>query len=202
MPDLSDNRTPAAGGFQPYPPLPPASQPIPPPPGKQGSGALKIILIVVGIVVVLGIIGIGIVGYGVYRVAKTVHTDNNGHFTMNTPLGAVHTVSSATFTESELGIPIYPGAEPSKDGVRMNVEGKTVITAIFLTPDSVDQVAAFYKDKAGSGSRSIAVLHGLNIHKSEGADTSLDIKIGESPGAGSGHTRIVIQHVYKSAASN
>ncbi|MGH9590986.1 MAG: hypothetical protein ACRD25_11365 [Terracidiphilus sp.] len=202
MPDSSDGQSPAPGAFQPYTPPPLAPQPIAPPPGKQGSSALKIILIILGIIVVLGVIGVGVVSYGVYRVAKAVHTDTHGHFTMNTPLGAVHTVSSATFTEDDLGIAAYPGAEPSKNGVRLNVSGKTVITGIFLTADSMDKVVAFYKDKAGPSARLITTPQGVDLDRPEGTDTSVDIKIRQSAGIEGGRTRIIIQHVFKNGASN
>lgn len=201
MPDLSDNQNSVAGSFQPYTPPPGAPLPISPSPRKPGSSALKIILIVVGVFFALGVIGAGIVGYGVYRFSKSVHKDANGQITMNTPFGAVHTVPSATLTESDLGIAIYPGAEPDKNGVRMDMGGKTMITGNFLTSDSQDKVIAFYKDKAGPSAGLITTADGMEISQPNGAESSVGIRIRQSAGAEGGKTRIIIQHVFQNAAS-
>lgn len=201
MPDLSDNQSTATGPFQPYTPPPLAPQPISPSPRKPGSSALKIILIVVGVFFALGVIGAGIVGYGVYRFSKSVHKDANGQISMKTPFGAVHTVSSATLTESDLGIAIYPGAEPSKNGVRMDMGAKTMVTGIFLTPDSQDKVIAFYKDKAGPSATLITMPDGTELNQPHGGESSVAIRIRQSAGEDGGKTRIIIQHMFQNAAS-
>jgi hypothetical protein len=53
-----------------------------------------------------------------------------------------------------LGVPIYPGATPDKDGsgtVSVSNPGQSgwFGAATFTTGDSVDEVAAFYRDKLG-----------------------------------------------------
>lgn len=201
MPDSSDNQSPVTGPFQPYAPPPLAPQPISPSPRKPGSSALKIILIVVGVFFALGVIGVCVVGYGVYRFSKSVHKDANGQITMNTPFGAVHTVPSATLTESDLGIAIYPGAEPSKNGVRMDMGAKTMVTGIFLTPDSQDKVIAFYKDKAGPSATLITMPDSTELNQPHGGESSVAIRIRQSAGEDGGKTRIIIQHVFQNAAS-
>src|SRR5215831_7589043 len=66
--------TPAAPGTQP----------------KQGSSAVKIILIIVAVVVGLGIIGISAVTYIGYRIAKSAHvTQKNGRVKVESAFGNI-----------------------------------------------------------------------------------------------------------------
>jgi len=59
----------------------------------------------------------------------------------------------AVVTESDLGVPFYPGSTPLPDGnLTGNAGGYSVHTAIRTTPDSSQKVIDFYKDaftKAG-----------------------------------------------------
>lgn len=192
MPDPNSSQVPPPGSFQ---PVPGSFQPVPTqygaPPPKSGPSALKVILIVLAILVGLGMIGAGIVAYGVYRVAKTVHRDADGNISVNTPKGTFTANTSDTFTASDLGIAIYPGATQGKGGLRMNIAGKSMVSANFLTPDSPDKVIAFYKDKAGPTAQTMTTGNGGIITLQSGSN-SITVTIMQSASENNGQTQITI----------
>ncbi|MGD0890164.1 MAG: zinc ribbon domain-containing protein [Terracidiphilus sp.] len=135
-----------------YTPVPASAQPVAPPVGGGGGGsAVKIILIVVAIVVGLGILGAGAFGFMVWRVARTVRVNGpNGEVSIKTDGGTLTANSNEKFSASDLGTDIYPGAESVKGGMRITLPTGSSVTAIYVTPDSKDQVVSFYKSKFGS----------------------------------------------------
>ncbi|MGB8029023.1 MAG: hypothetical protein WCF30_05085 [Terracidiphilus sp.] len=185
MSDPTNSQVPQPGSFQPVPP------PVGAPPPKSGSSALKIILIIVGIFVGLGIIGAGIIGYGVYRVAHSIHKDANGEITINTPKGAISANPNQTFTASDLGIAIYPGATQGKGGLRMTIGSKSMVTANFLTPDSPDKVMAFYKGLAGPNAQIMSTGTGGIITMQSGSN-SVTVTLTQSASENNGETQITI----------
>lgn len=199
MADPNSSQVPPPGSFQPVPgsfqPVPTQQGAPPPPygapPPKSGPSALKVILIVLAILVGLGMIGAGIVAYGVYRVAKSVHKDADGNITVNTPKGTFTANTSDTFTASDLGIAIYPGAMQGKGGLRMNIAGKSMVSANFLTPDSSDKVIAFYKDKAGPNAQTMTTGNG-GIITLESGSNSVTVTIMQSASENHGQTLITI----------
>jgi hypothetical protein len=118
------------------------------PPAKTG-GALKVVLIVLGVLLLLFVLGIaGIVGFGIY-VAKQakVHQNPDGTAKIETPFGNVET-DDPVRTAEKMGIDVYPGAEPVKNGSGSISFGDfSAGSAMFETTDSVDQVATFYKEQ-------------------------------------------------------
>jgi hypothetical protein len=195
MPDPTSSQVPPPGYQQ--VPAPGSYQPVPPPVGapqpKSGSSALKIILIILAVFVGIGIIGAGIVGYGIYRVAHSIHKDADGNISVNTPKGTITANSSDTFTESDLGIAIYPGATQGKGGLRMTIAGKTMVSANFLTPDSPDKVIAFYKDKAGPNAQTMTTGAGGMITMQNGSN-SVTVTVAQSASEHNGETQITIMN--------
>ncbi len=62
-----------------------------------------------------------------------------------------HRLANDTLSASDLGAEIYPGAQPSKKVERTNLEDKSVVSAYFVTSDSMEKVIDFYKkSKFGS----------------------------------------------------
>ncbi len=183
MPDQPENQAPQIGSQQPYSPPPP--QYVGAPPAKSGSSALKIVLIIVAIFVGLGLIGAGAVGYGVWRFSRSMHT-----------------TSSDKFTESDLGIAIYPGAAPSKGGISMRMGRRKMVSAIYFTPDPLDQVIAFYKDKAGPDAHITTLPNVARILVPTIGGSSVTVEIAQTSGASGNKTRINIVHVSKTATSN
>lgn len=185
MSDSTNSQVPQPGSFQPVP------TPVGAPPPKQGSSAVKIILIVVGVIFFLGLVVAGIVGYGIYRVAHSIHKDANGEITINTPKGSISANPDQTFTASDLGIAIYPGATQSKGGLRMSIAGKSMVTANFLTPDSADKVMAFYKGLAGPNAQIMSTGSG-GIITMQSSSSSVTVTVNQSASENNGETQITI----------
>jgi hypothetical protein len=188
MADSTGSQVPQPGSFQ------PVAQPVGAPPPKSGSNAVKIILIIVGIFVGLGIIVSSIVAYGVYRVAHSIHKDANGNISVTTPKGTITANSSDTLTAADLGIAIYPGATEGKAGLRMNIAGKSMVTANFLTPDSPDKVMAFYEAQAGPNAQTNTTSAGGTISIQNGAN-SITVTVTQSAIANNGKTQFTIVNI-------
>jgi hypothetical protein len=182
---------PPSSGFTPVPPPPPAagyahaSGAYSGPTAarqKSGSGALKIVLIAV--LVGLGIVGSWAVGFLVWRVLQPVGLPRS---TMTTSL--------TTFvTAEELGTEIYPGAQSTTGGGRMSVAEVSVVTGVYLTSDSRDQVVSFYKSKLGSGASVYEFAQTATLSLRKGSRESIEIAIEAKPEENSGKTKISIVH--------
>jgi hypothetical protein len=186
MPDIPDNQPPQVTPPQPTAPPVPPYQPVAAPPPRQGSSALKIVLIIVAIFVGIGIIGAGIVGYGFYKFAKAAKISAN---------------SSQPVTESDLGVALYPGAEQGKGTLRMTIAGKSMVTANYLTSDSKDQVMAFYQNSLGPAAQSNTSANGGTFMLSKSSGESVTVTVVQNPGLHEGKTQIVIVHA-ANASSN
>jgi hypothetical protein len=173
---------------------------VPPPPAAAqpksgGSSALKIILIIVAVLVVLVMMVVGVIGYGVWRVAHAVHVNRTtGETTINTPGGTFSAGSSEKFTADELGTDIYPGAQPSKGGLRMTLPTGPVVAANFLTSDSKDQVVSFYKEKFGSQAMTMDTDDGAILTVNKSKQDSVMLTITQKPSQFDGKTQIHIMH--------
>ena len=166
-----------------------------PQPAKSGSSALKIILIVVAVFVLLGILGAGVIGYGIWHVAHSVVAKKNGDtYTLNTPGGSITTNSSTTFTASDLGVDIYPGAQATKDGMRMSTPNGSVITGIFLTADSKEKVVDFYKSKLGSSASVLDTDTDAILSNKLSDKESIMVSISAKPSENDGKTKFAIVH--------
>ena len=205
MPDTPDSQVPQAGlspsstppsqpattpppaSFQPVATTPPAPyQPITAPPPKQGPSALKIVLIIVAIFVGLGLIGAGFVAYGVYKVAHAMRMADQ----------------SQPVTESELGVAIYPGATQGKGTFRMKIAGKSMVTASFLTPDSKDQVLAFYQSNIGPTASTTTNANGGGFMITKGSGETINVTVTQNPALHNDETQIIIVHAGGASSSN
>jgi hypothetical protein len=181
----------AAGGGYVQPPVAPV---------KTGGGsALKIILIVFAILVGLGILGAGAVGLMVWRVAHSFHVNGrDGQVTLNTPSGSVTASNASNFTPDELGTDIYPGAQPIQGGMRMNLPTGSMVSGVFVTPDSKEQVLAFYKSKLGSDASVFDAANSSMISVRKGSHESIMVSISAGRGENDGKTKISIVHTKNS----
>ncbi|HEX9201066.1 MAG TPA: zinc ribbon domain-containing protein [Acidobacteriaceae bacterium] len=184
----------SAGG-----PPPVAGYPAPGPyPAKSSGGALKIILIVVAVVVGLGLVGAGVAGYAVWRVAHSVHVENNGGgVTLTAPGGATISTGDSTATEAEMGVPVYPGAEREKGGMSVSSASASMVMAHFTTSDSVSQVTDFYKGKMGDNPVVVSNGNGTVLSSGEKGEDSLTVTVGTGNGDDAGKTSILIVHSKK-----
>jgi hypothetical protein len=115
----------------------------------QGSGALKVILIVVGVVVLLGILSVGSFAFFAWRIAQHAHVRRDGNnVKVETPFGNVETTQDPRDAARNLGVEIYPGAEVLKDGSASATFGGVHTASVSSeSTDSVDKIASFYKAK-------------------------------------------------------
>jgi len=174
-----------AGGY-----VQPAVAPV-----KSGGSALKIILIIVVVLVGLGILGVGAVGFTVWRVAHAFHVNSrNGQVTLNTPSGSVTASNASNFTSEELGTDIYPGAQPTTGGMRMNLPTGSVVSGVFLTSDSKEQVVAFYKNKLGSEASVFDAGHSAMISVRRPSHDNIMISVSSRESENDGKTKISIVH--------
>ena len=182
-------------------PDPPSDQPSPAPSRQAGSYPLyqgasyaapasksddKIVtavLITIGILVGFGVLALGAVGAGVWYLAKSIHT---------TP--------SASFTESELGVAIYPGAEPSLRGSRAEIAGKSILNATYYTSDPMEQVLAFYLLKAGPHARRTTTTRGSVFRISRSAGDFTTVQVSRIPNQPGGKTYIAIMRMANARA--
>jgi hypothetical protein len=138
----SNFSTPATASSVPATSVPPANT-------GQGSGALKVILIVVGVLVLLGILSVGSVAFFAWRVAGRTHVHQDGNnVKVDTPFGSVETTQDPAAAARNLGVDLYPGAEVLRDGSASATFGGVHTASLHSeSTDSVDKVASFYKAK-------------------------------------------------------
>jgi hypothetical protein len=191
-------------------------------PAKSGS-CLKIFLIVLVIVVFLGILALAGVGYVAWRVKKAIHVENgpngqmsmqtpegkvnlnvngpNGQMTLQTPEGKVDLNTTETYSASDLGTDIYPGAQSVKGGMRMESPTGSMVTGVFVTSDSKDQVVAFYKSKFGSGASTFDTADGAILTLPVGDKESVMVTVSAKQSENDGKTKLVIVHTKNNKAS-
>lgn len=132
----------------PIPPNP-AYRHVPPPPASSSNTVLKIVLIVVGAFVLIGVIAACVIGFGVYKVSRSVHTDNGGNVSISTPGGTITTGKSADVSAADLGVALYPGAISGEGSMNMKTPSGSMVTAAFTSTDASEKIVAFYKEKLG-----------------------------------------------------
>jgi hypothetical protein len=117
-----------------------------------------IVILLVALIIVVGGVGVW-VGMRVLSNAVSVYVDKGGggkkEVSIKTPLGSLEVNQGVN--EASLGLPIYPGATPLKEGDSATVnidianEAKVrVLAGKFETRDSLEKVVAFYHDRLGS----------------------------------------------------
>ena len=171
-------------------------------PAKSGGSAVKIILIIVAVIVGLGLIGVGVAGYTVYRVSRAIHGNGTTNtMTITTPEGKVNLNTNETYSASDLGTDIYPGAQSIHGGMRMELPTGSMVTGVFVTSDSKDQVVAFYKTRFGSGASTFDTSDGAILTLPKGQQESVMVTITAKPSQNDGKTKVVIVHTKNNKAS-
>ena len=180
---------------------PAAAQPVGAP-AKSGGNAVKIILIIVAVVVGVAILGFGMAGYTAYRIARSIHVNGpGGQVMMETPAGKMTVNPSETFTASDLGTDLYPGAQSTRGGMRMqtahrlNGDGR-----ILSLRTRKQQVIDFYKGKLGSAAVVMESSEGAVISVNKGQQESIVVTITAKPSQDEGKTRVTILHTISTKA--
>ena len=150
----------------------------------------------------LGILGLGAVGYTVWRVSRAIHVNGpGGQVTLQTPEGKVNLNSSETFSASDLGTDIYPGAQSIRGGMKMDLPTGSMVTGVFLTSDSKNQVLNFYKGKFGGAASSFETADGAVVSLNKNKQESVVVTITAKPSHDDGKTRVTITHTKSTEAS-
>ena len=137
---------------------PQAPRPITPPaPPRTGSQLLAIALLALGLIVFVSVVTIWV---GVRFLARgvSVNVDERGpgakQVSIKTPVGSLAVAQDVD--EARLGLPIYPGAKQVKGhgsaqfDLDFASEANVRVTAAkFETPDDLDAVLTFYKERLG-----------------------------------------------------
>jgi hypothetical protein len=164
-------------------------------PAQSGGSALKIILIILAVVVGLGILGMGAVGFFAWRVAHAIHVSGNGSdVTIHTPGGSLSANTSENYTAADLGTDIYPGAISGKGSMRMSLPTGSVVTAVYLTGDTKDQVLAFYKEKFGSDASIFDSGDATVMTVNKGEQETVMVTITKGTSDNEGKTQVTIVH--------
>ncbi len=165
-------------------------------PSQSGNNALKIVLIVLAAVVGVGILGVAGVTYMVWHVAHSVvHVSGSGDkVTFKTPEGTLTANTNENFTAADLGTDIYPGATTGKGSMRMSLPTGSMVTAVLLTSDPKDQVAAFYKSKFGSDASTFDSGNATVITLNKSKQESIVMTISKGESENQGKTQITIVH--------
>jgi hypothetical protein len=179
----------------------PVAVPVPPP--RQGPSALKIVLIIVAVFVGIGIVGAGAFGYIVWRAAHAIRMAANGDkMSISAPGGSFSAGTNENFSASDLGTDIYPGATEGKGGMRMSLPTGTMVTAVYVTSDSKDKVAAFYKNKFGSTNvTAMDSADGSVITYAKSEQESVAVTVTANASEYNGKTQIVIVHTTATKSS-
>ena len=190
----------AAAPAQPSAAQPSAVQPTAAP--DNSSGCIKIVLIVVAIVVFLGLLALAGVMYACHRVKQAIRVENgpNGQVSMNIPGTSFSANTAQSFTAAELGTDIYPGAQSIKGGMKMDLPTGSMVTGVFVTSDSKDQVVDFYKGKFGSAASTYDTSDGAILTLPMGQQESVMVTITAKPSENDGKTKIVILHTVSKKA--
>jgi hypothetical protein len=124
---------------------------MPPGPGapKTGGSAAKIILVVVAVVVLFGIVGVATLAIIGVHIARRTHVRQEGNrVKVETPFGSVDTSKDPEQIAKDLGVEVYPGAQPqANNSATATFAGVHTATAAFTTGDPVEKVCDFYRSK-------------------------------------------------------
>lgn len=139
---------------------------------------------------------VGILGYIGYRVAHAVHeAAHGGNITIPGANGGSFSVnSSKTYSASELGTDIYPGATAAKGGMKMDLPTGSMVTGIFVTSDTKDQVVSYYKDKFGAASGMMESEEAAILTYKKSDKEQVMVTVSNKANENDGKTKIVIMH--------
>jgi hypothetical protein len=120
-----------------------------PAPAQKSGGLLKPLLIIFGVLALLAILAIaGMVGFGIFIAKQAkIHQTEGGGAKIETPFGNIEADDPAK-TAEKMGIDVYPGASAVKNGAgSISMGDFSAGSAQFTTTDSINQVAAFYREQ-------------------------------------------------------
>ncbi len=127
----------------------------PPPAPRRDYDLLWLALAVLLFAGILVGTGIYVFSRYVFREMVTVRREvRERSMKIHTPAGSME-ASQGPSSPSELALPVYPGAKPTeREGASLSLQiplqkNVRVVTAEFLTPDSLEKVAEYYHRELG-----------------------------------------------------
>ena len=162
----------------------PDPTPVPAPAPKSGNSR-KIILISIVILAALAIVFVALLAHGCHHIVQSI----TGGTTSATATG------SAALTEADLGTEIYPGAKPEKGGSKITMPTGSIVTGVYSTPDGVDKVEAFYKDKLGGDATDVSSDGRVMISKRVSKTETITVTANSNADDVDGRTKIMIAQV-------
>lgn len=146
-----------------------AAAPPAAPPAKKGSPVLKIVLLVLGVFVLVGILSAAAGIYFLYKAKQKVSGMIEAAKTVSSAVGTPEVeikkggAGSAAAASATVDVPPYPGSTPTSSGGGISLGSLGGVSGQeFETPDPVEKVLDFYKEKFGSK---------ISIQQSEGTAT-------------------------------
>ena len=129
----------------------------------------------------------------------SVNVDRSGRVTITTPGGKISSGQTpAKLSESEVGAPIYPGAISAEGGIKFGAANGSMATYAFKSPDSVQQVLAFYRDKFGPKTSVVETSDGALVTEAKNDNEGIMVTIGRDES--DGKTSITITHTTSTKA--
>jgi hypothetical protein len=117
-----------------------------------------------------------------------------GHGNQSSIIGRLQSPSAAAssgdVSAAELGVDIYPGARELSAADRSDLADRSVVSATFVSYDSMDKVIAFYKARMVGQTSIYASGDGVAVSISPSAQVS--VLVGISPAQSGGKTKISI----------
>jgi hypothetical protein len=97
----------------------------------------------------MGILGLASLAFFGLRMARHSHVRQDGdNVKVETPFGTVQTSKDPQAAARNLGVDIYPGAEPQEEGAASATFGGVHTTALTLeSGDPMDKICAFYNSR-------------------------------------------------------
>ena len=110
------------------------------------------------------------------------------------PGGTVTTSGASSFTSDDLGTDIYPGAQSGHGSMKMDLPTGSMVTGVFVTGDSKDQVVSFYRNKFGSSASVYDTANGALLTLVRGQQETVMVTVTGNSSQDDGKTRIAIVH--------
>jgi len=135
----------------------PPRAPVPPQPPRTGSHVVAIALLTLALIVLVCSLAVWMGVRFLSRSVKVQVEDSGGGnkaIAIKTPVGSLDV--GGEVDEGRLGLPVYPGAtRMKKEGAKVDIdlpgeESVRVLAAVFETPDELEKVKEFYKERLGS----------------------------------------------------
>jgi len=122
---------------------------VQPPVQPRSRSGLKTLLIVVAALFGFCIVGVAAATFIGLRIARRTHVETSGdNVRVETPFGTVVSTKDPEVAARNLGVDVYPGAQPVENNAAAVTVGKMkTVNAEFETSDPADKVFEFYKKK-------------------------------------------------------